>query len=145
MKLKSWRPQNLTKSRKTASVICSSLRRIFLTLWIGNPPCGRLSFYFYYTTSKIFCNKNHWLKTKCFLLKICLHDTILQTTVLQGGFVASFFKGWRWCSWNYLLSKICYSSECFFWHCWHLFLPFASNVRIEKLPLYFGRLRAVFH
>lgn len=25
------------------------------------------------------------------------------------------------------------------------FLPFASNVRIEKLPLYFGRLRAVFH
>ena len=42
----------------------------------------------------IFSNKNHHSSVKCFLLKICLHDTILQTTVLQGG-VAEIPLEWR--------------------------------------------------
>ena len=29
---------------------------IFFPHWIGNPPCGRLSFHFYYTTFIYFCN-----------------------------------------------------------------------------------------
>ena len=82
---------------------------------------------------KLFCNVGYRV-----LLKICLCDKIILTTVVQGG-VAFILKEWRWCLWYILHSRILWFSVCLYWHCWRSCFRTVSKMHIEKLPQYFDR------
>ena len=68
-----------------------------------------------------------------FLSKICLHGTIIKTTVLQGG-VAEIPLEWRWCLWKITTSKILWPLAYLFWRYWHLYFSSANNPDIRKPP-----------